>query len=666
MSKIRSLAAVLSLPFVLSLGTAPAATIQFEPSEAQLLNPERGVMLLMNVNSSSLSTLDSMRSNGYTVAWGLIYLNKNEQLTPNSPRLAEIRNWLERVRANRLKAIVRVVYHQNTAFDSPNEASLLQIENHLTQLQQPFFDYKDVIAAHQAGLFGAYGEWYYTPHTSAADRKRILDKLFDVIPSDAFLMVRTSYYKSEYQSAGGAPSRVARIGHYNDCFLQGNAGTEGYTCYPESDDCLSVPAWKNTIAVDSVTVPVGGETCSDVRSICAQAQSDLRTLGWTYINTAWWANSSDNDTTIFEYWDALPGCGEEIRKNLGYRFELRSATLPDVLEAGQEAQISVTLRNTGYAPIYSARAVYLRLLDSSNNVVATFPTNQDPRTWLPSVGDITFTTDILVPPQLLQSSVQVALWIPDKEVTLSAVPEYSVRFASLNNGSDVWKPVAGGVNIISESVSTSVSPSATPCIRIDGSFVDWDEPSFTDAAGDSQDAVTDFTSGWVSNDDEQLYLRFQTAQSQAFFSSPRNNIFIDTDNNPATGYSISGIGSELMIQAGQGYDQRGGGFNEGTVTGLGLAYSPTGSTTDREVEISRGARYSKDNAPVFIGTSIRIVLESENTDFATKEVAPDSGGFPYTIAPNCGQTESSLWKISTLSEQAKGAQPSFSKAEFID
>ncbi len=167
-------------------------------------------------------------------------------------------------------------------------------------------------------------------------------------------------------------------------------------------------------------------------------------------------------------------------------------------------------------------------------------------------------------------------------------------------------------------------------ISVDGSFDDWadvavahTDPSEPPAAG------TDFKDIWVANDDRFLYIRF-TLYSSGDPTTYLNNIFLDTDPNNA-GFGTFGIGSEMFIQSGAGYQQKNGGFNEGGIDGLDFAMVPNGPGVDFELRIGRGATYAGDHLPVFVADTIRFFLETENTSFTTTDTAPDSGGLEYTF-----------------------------------
>lgn len=175
-------------------------------------------------------------------------------------------------------------------------------------------------------------------------------------------------------------------------------------------------------------------------------------------------------------------------------------------------------------------------------------------------------------------------------------------------------------------------------IVIDGSFGDWAgvPVSWNDASETT--AGADFWQVYVANDDQYLYLRFTLHAPYSPFTS-RNNIFIDSDDNSGTGYhpaGLGGFGSDLLIQSGTGYQEKGGGFNEGLINGLDWSASPAADGTDFEIRISRAATYASDSLPVFASGSVAIQLESENTSFAAVDLAPESGerlSYVFAVPP---------------------------------
>ena len=192
-------------------------------------------------------------------------------------------------------------------------------------------------------------------------------------------------------------------------------------------------------------------------------------------------------------------------------------------------------------------------------------------------------------------------------------------------------------------------------ISVDGLFGDWAGVPLL--ATDPMDNPTgvDYKDIYVANDDNYLYIRFTLHVAADAFTF-RQNIFIDADNNVATGYGAGGyVGSELLIQQGAGYQEKNGGFNEGGINGLGWSAAPAGAGTQFEVRISRTATYASGGAPVFTGGTVALVLESDATP---NEWAPAlAGGLTYTFeaAPAVLTTNLPLINLTSSTWQANAA-----------
>src|SRR2546423_13947181 len=89
------------------------------------------------------------------------------------------------------------------------------------------------------------------------------------------------------------------------------------------------------------------------------------------------------------------------------------------------------------------------------------------------------------------------------------------------------------------------APSAFKHITIDGSFDDWAgvAPAFEDAA-DSSDSA-DYKAVYAAHDADFLYIRFTLHTPHEQFTS-HENIFLDADNDPSTGFSML-VGSEMLL-----------------------------------------------------------------------------------------------------------------------
>jgi hypothetical protein len=182
--------------------------------------------------------------------------------------------------------------------------------------------------------------------------------------------------------------------------------------------------------------------------------------------------------------------------------------------------------------------------------------------------------------------------------------------------------ISGIQDRFGNAILQGMTRSFVSAIRIDGSFADWEGiPQSVDDPADAENA-TDYAAAWIASDGDFIYLRVrlhQPSELGIFY----NNLFIDTDATLETGFAFRGIGSEILIQGGGGYQQKNGGFNEGAVEDLDWLIRPEGVAEEFELRFSRRARFASDGQPVFAGESIVLFLESENTSFQTIDVAPD-------------------------------------------
>lgn len=159
-------------------------------------------------------------------------------------------------------------------------------------------------------------------------------------------------------------------------------------------------------------------------------------------------------------------------------------------------------------------------------------------------------------------------------------------------------------------------------IQVDGDFEDWGgmEPAIDDPE-DAENA-TDYAKVWITSDADYVYLRVQLHRPSdlgIFY----NNIFVNADGDSTTGFGFRAVGSEMLIQGGTGYQQKGGAFNEGAVSGLNWQMVPEGVAGEYEIRFSRHATFVNDGLPVFSAGTVSLFLESENTSFQTVDVAPD-------------------------------------------
>ena len=152
-------------------------------------------------------------------------------------------------------------------------------------------------------------------------------------------------------------------------------------------------------------------------------------------------NHNDDPLRIARWRDE--GCYEAIAREMGYRFVLRSATVPAGGRAGDSATVSVTLSNVGYARPFNPRAVELVLRSRVDGAAWRLPVDLggvDARLWLPG-PDATaeLALPVALPTGLPAGEYDVLLNLPDPAPRLNTRPEYSMQLANVG----VWEAATG-------------------------------------------------------------------------------------------------------------------------------------------------------------------------------------------------------------------------------
>lgn len=170
-------------------------------------------------------------------------------------------------------------------------------------------------------------------------------------------------------------------------------------------------------------------------------------------------------------------------------------------------------------------------------------------------------------------------------------------------------------------------------ITIDGLFDDWDSVmvAYTDSAQDTEE--WDFGTLKVTNDDDFLFLYFTLHDGEHLIQDANSlRLYIDADNDTATGYSVHGLGAELEWCFGcrSGVHTQSGATYTLHQNDIILRTAPTITSRAFEVAISRHC-----DALTAFGSqeavSIRLLLVG--ADSGGDLLPDDYGGWQYTFDP---------------------------------
>src|SRR5262249_54782991 len=108
----------------------------------------------------------------------------------------------------------------------------------------------------------------------------------------------------------------------------------------------------------------GGEACGDGQfKDCSDVLTDGPRYHWRYLRDDW-------GTVFFDGWKAQ-GCYAQVRRSLGYRFQLDAILVPQGAAPGSTANVQVDLRNIGWSRIFSARRLVVILRNATNGALIT-------------------------------------------------------------------------------------------------------------------------------------------------------------------------------------------------------------------------------------------------------------------------------------------------------
>ena len=169
-------------------------------------------------------------------------------------------------------------------------------------------------------------------------------------------------------------------------------------------------------------------------------------------------------------------------------------------------------------------------------------------------------------------------------------------------------------------------------IILDEDFNDWGETnivSYSDPSEDANFTGTDFTDVKISNDQDHLFLYVDLSNETNLQSSNNISLYIDTDNNPNTGFAKNGIGAEIVYFFGERNGvYYGSNFSRQIFhNDINLVTLPT--VTSHEFEMSLTRRFTYGSAETSMGDNIKIVFsdESINGDKAPNQ----NGGYAYSF-----------------------------------
>jgi hypothetical protein len=410
----------------------------FKASADEIANPERGMYVWAadNLSAWTQAQADAQFAAGYRIVYAPVRLDAHAGHALPATLLGELTDGFAVARRAGLKVIPRFMYNfpaGETAYRAAQDAPIDRVLEHIGQLKPVLAANADVIAYLQAGFIGAWGEWHTSSHdlTLPARRTQIRAALLAALPPDRFVQVRYPPYLMAW--APQSPrwrdgSNAARIGVHNDCFLASNTDVGTY-----SENPATRQRERDYVAALSTAAPFGAETCNPAdavnptpRTTCDDILREGRRFGLTYLNDSYYRD-------LFHARWQTQGCLAQVKRSMGYRFELVTLRHSPHIVAGGSGELVLTVRNAGWARAFNPRGVQMVLRHrATGRVVRLALASIDPRAWLPGQTS-TATARVAIPGGTPIGAYDMLLALPDRAASLAADVRYSVRPANADD-----------------------------------------------------------------------------------------------------------------------------------------------------------------------------------------------------------------------------------------
>ena len=419
--------------------SAPNGTVQarFAATDGGFDNPERGFYLpAANLDRLTADEASKAYAQGFRLLYTRIDLEPYRDGALPPAFLAQLEQGFAAARRSGVKLIVRAVYNYprgETEYRDAKDASIDRVLEHIAALKPVWMRNSDVIAFVQAGFIGAWGEWHTSSNdlASEANRTRIKDALLDAAPAGRFVQFRYPPYIQGWApnlpSAASSIAQGFRIGFHNDCFLASDTDVGTF-----DEDATKRSAQRGYLDRLGDVAPFGGETCNPAddpnprpRTSCDDIRREGAQFNLTYLNTQYYRR------LFHDRWQA-EGCMDEVRRSMGYRIALVSASHPAAVARGGTLDLRVAARNDGWARIFNPRRVEVVLRGADGGVRRLAAGGVDPRGWLPGV-EVTEVVRVGVPADLAAGTYQMWLALPDAAPAIAGDPRYAIRPANADN-----------------------------------------------------------------------------------------------------------------------------------------------------------------------------------------------------------------------------------------
>ena len=126
----------------------------------------------------------------------------------------------------------------------------------------------------------------------------------------------------------------------------------------------------------------------------------------------------------------------EISRLMGYRLQLDSVTHSSVANKGSTATVTVSLRNVGWARMFSKRPLVVTLRHKTSG--ATIAGSGGNLSTVAAGSSAQIAVNVSIPSGAAAGDYEVQISAPDIWSTTARDARFAVRFANADTGAQVW------------------------------------------------------------------------------------------------------------------------------------------------------------------------------------------------------------------------------------
>jgi hypothetical protein len=379
--------------------------IEFAPESEAFGNPERGISENHLFYNTKLKTLASFLDNPGTdgrftgdpkttlIRYSTTLDQFRNQDTLGSAYLEHLRGDFQAARERGFKLVLTFSYWSNgpdCAYDQAcairNRITDVDFDRMIKHIQQLGDEVvrpnADVVAYANAGFIGAWGEWNKGTHNLGNDLGNPATGLSE-FGKDGDMTKSKQIFEAVQAMVG--PTRMVALRYPDNRQSFYGAPLTAAECYSGSikarvgghDDFLGEGADTTYLRQANACVAYGGEGVPNSLSgfaSGAQVYDQLRIQNWTNLQPI----SIDKSD-----W---PAAYERIKRDLGYRYVLKRASMPKETSKTTALTINFSMINEGFANLYNPRPAELILVNNATAEKYTLRAIDDVRRWLPRVG----------------------------------------------------------------------------------------------------------------------------------------------------------------------------------------------------------------------------------------------------------------------------------------